>query len=169
MPCNGLSHCNWIPTTNVSSLLKSAGTATEFKDGICCYHPAGIAILSESDLKSSICSVSGGSVVEKCRFYFGHVTVDLQEPIRCSFKPVEQLILQATAVEKLAQSLPQITDNATEAAQCTPLLPGPTVEIRVAGVLGQGPIALGAQRVFQVLTRRTCRQKARGSKDPLVW
>ena len=130
---------------------------------------ASITILSESDLKSSICSVSRSSVVVKCRFYFGHVTVDLQEPICCSFKPIEQLILQATAVEKLAQSLPQITDNAAEAAQCTPLLPGPTVEIRVPGVLGQGPIALGTQWVFQVLTRRTCRQKARGSKDPLVW
>ena len=29
LPCNGLSHSNSIPNTNVSSLLKSAGTATE--------------------------------------------------------------------------------------------------------------------------------------------
>ena len=128
-----------------------------------------ITTLSASDLKSSICSISRSSVVVQCRFYFVYITVDLQKPICCSFKPIKQLSLQATAVKKLAQSLSQITNNAAEAAQCTPLLPGPTVEIRVPGVLGQGPIALGTQRVFQVLTRRTCRQKARGSKDPLAW
>ena len=118
-------------------MMGTAGTTT-----------TSITTFSASDLKSSICSISRSSVVVKCRFYFGYITVDLQKPICCSFKPIKQLSLQATAVKKLAQSLPQITNNAAKAAQCTPLLPGPTVEIRVPRVQGQSPMTLGTQRVF---------------------